>query len=187
MLGLLVLTQTFISAKPFGKIRAKTMVVPKSILINLRDDANIEEVLFHNFYQNRGWAKDQILLTAHISNKQNKLSLQSQDLESTMARGKIFTNELRYSIYRLTKEDAKKILSYGDAFSNAEYFLLEAFAYGGDHRYLRYKIIPADIRRNQIMGMISSGINILIGMQRFWYRDLYLNPSPPAGSSLEES
>ena len=169
-----------------GKIRAVTMVLERSLLAGFDKDDNFKSFVLTNEYHDRFLAKDQILLTAHIGKQNDKTVFEPRELEQ-LDKGQVYYNELRYSVYSLTKKDIETIL--GAFKSDPPYFLLEPILFKGDNRYLAYKITPADSNKKPVSYAItdlpmgtkggSSGTAFAIA--------LYLNPSPPAASSLEIS
>lgn len=165
-----------------GKIRAATMVIEKSFLEKIKD----QETLFLNSkYHNRGLAKDQVVLNACVIDNNTNYTTQTRDLE-LIEIGKRFNNEMRYSIFRLSKKDIATILSFYAKANGLVYFLLEPVKFKGDNRYLSYRIKPADeakkiIPFEQNGQKQQGGDGVLFRETR-----LVLNPSPPASENLTE-
>lgn len=159
------------------------MIVERKFLEDLSKDATFKSFVLTTEYHDRFLAKDQILLTAHIGKNTDKTVFEPRELEPLDV-GQVYINELRYSIYSLSKDDIKTILSTYK--SESSYFLLEPVLFKEDKRYLAYKITPADSKKKPIPYTItefpmgtkggSSGTPFA--------KALYLNPSPPATASL---
>jgi len=172
-----------LNAEFTGKIRAVTMVIERSFLEAIKDE---ETLYLTTQYHNRGFAKDQILLTAYIGKQDKSYPAQTRDL-GTVGKGEKFINEMRYSIYQLSKEEIKTILSYYSKANGAVYFLLEPVKFKGDNRYLSYRIRPADKGKKIIQ--FEQNVEKQKGGNDRLLREtaLFLNPSPPATEHIVEN
>ncbi|RYZ27104.1 MAG: hypothetical protein EOO10_13730, partial [Chitinophagaceae bacterium] len=176
LLTVFVLLSQALNAEFKGKIRAVTMVIEKSFLEGIKEE---ETLFFTTQYHNRGFAKDQILLSAYVGKQEKNYPAQPRDL-GTIGKGEKFINELRYSIYQLSKEEIKTILSFYSKANGSVYFLLEPVKFKGDNRYLCYRIRPADERKKIIL-FEQTIEKQKGGNNRLWRETaLFLNPSPPA-------
>ena len=182
ILAVYLLLSQSLNAEFTGKIRAVTMVMEKAFLESIKDE---ETLYFTTQYHNRGLAKDQILLAAYVGNNSKSVPVQTRDL-GTVGKGEKFMNELRYSIYQLSKEEIKTILSFYSKAKGVTYFLLEPIKFKGDNRYLSYRIRPAD-EGKKIIQFEQNVDKQNGGNDRLWRETaLFLNPSPPATEHIVE-
>jgi hypothetical protein len=157
-----------------AKAKVRTMAIRRSELQAFYDDESFRILYFNSFLDDHFLKKDAISLVAYKQTTATSKTMISVSLETT-GEDKLFDIERDYSVYKLEKNDIKKILDLAKD-KEVTYILFEPILYKEDNRFLAYKIIPADASKMPV-GMSAATD----------YSELSLPPveesAPPAGGA----